>query len=74
MDTLIYKAGILIEALPYIQQLSGKTVIIKYGGSAMINDDLSRTIMQDITLLKYVGVNPIVVHGGGRRSQKCLRP
>ena len=65
MDTLIYKAGILIEALPYIQQLSGKTVIIKYGGSAMINDDLSRTIMQDITLLKYVGVNPIVVHGGG---------
>ena len=72
MDTLIYKAGILIEALPYIQKLSGKTIIIKYGGSAMINHELSRTIMQDITLLKYVGVNPIVVHGGGPEITKML--
>lgn len=72
MDTLIHKANILIEALPYIQQLSGKTVVIKYGGNAMISDDISRTIMQDITLLKYVGVNPIVVHGGGPEITKML--
>jgi acetylglutamate kinase len=72
MDTLIQKAGILTEALPYIQKLSGKTIVIKYGGSAMINDELSRTIMQDITLLKYVGVNPIVVHGGGPEITKML--
>ena len=56
MDTLIYKAGILIEALPYISS-SVENGNIKYGSSAAINDDLNRTIMQDITL-KYVGVNP----------------
>jgi len=64
MDKYIEKANILIEALPYIRQLSGKTVVIKYGGSAMLSADLTEKIMQDITLLKYVGVNPIVVHGG----------
>ena len=55
METLIKKAGILIEALPYIQKLSGKTVVIKYGGNAMINDDLKNSVMEDITLLKYIG-------------------
>lgn len=72
MDKLISKAKILIEALPYIQRLSGKTVVIKYGGNAMTGDDLSRTIMQDITLLKYVGVNPILVHGGGPEINRML--
>ncbi|NLG37849.1 MAG: acetylglutamate kinase [Clostridiales bacterium] len=67
MDTIILqdKAKILIEALPYIQTLSGKTVVIKYGGNAMLDDAIVETILQDITLLKYVGVNPIVIHGGG---------
>lgn len=65
MDQYIEKANILIEALPYIRRLSGKTVVIKYGGAAMLSVELSEKIMQDITLLKYVGVNPIVVHGGG---------
>lgn len=65
MNKLIEKANILMEALPYIQVLSGKTVVVKYGGSAMGNKDITNTILQDITLLKYVGVNPILVHGGG---------
>ena len=65
MELLIKKAGILIEALPYIQKLYGKTVVIKYGGNAMINDELKNSVMEDITLLKYIGMKPIVVHGGG---------
>lgn len=73
MNTLIHKAEILIEALPYIQRFSGKTVVIKYGGNAMIDNEIAQTIMQDITLLKYVGVNPIVVHGGGPEINKMLK-
>jgi len=72
MDSLINKAKILVEALPYIQRLSGKTVVIKYGGNAMFNDEVTQTIMEDITMLKYVGVNPIVVHGGGPEINKML--
>lgn len=66
------KANILVEALPYIQQLSGKTVVIKYGGNAMLEDSLVEKILQDITLLKFVGVNPIVVHGGGPAINQTL--
>ena len=65
MEELIKKAGILIEALPYIQKFYGKTVVIKYGGNAMINEELKSSVMEDITLLKFIGLNPIVVHGGG---------
>ncbi len=72
MDKYFEKANILIEALPYIRRLSGKTVVIKYGGAAMLSKELSEKIMQDITLLKYVGVNPIVVHGGGGDINKML--
>ncbi len=72
MDKYIEKANILIEALPYIRRLSGKTVVIKYGGAAMLSEDLSEKIMQDITLLKFVGVNPIVVHGGGNDINRML--
>ncbi|HHT50860.1 MAG TPA: acetylglutamate kinase [Eubacteriaceae bacterium] len=72
MNTLIYKANILIEALPYIQKLNGKTVVIKYGGNAMIDSEITKTIMEDITLLKYVGVNPVVVHGGGPQISRML--
>lgn len=59
------KAAVLAEALPYIRRFSGKTVVIKYGGAAMAAADLKDAVMQDIALMKYVGMNPIVVHGGG---------
>ncbi len=70
---IIRKAEILVEALPYIQALAGKTVVIKYGGNAMINDDLKNSVMEDITLLKYIGLNPVVVHGGGPDITKTLK-
>lgn len=73
MDLLIKKAGILIEALPYIQRLAGKTVVIKYGGNAMINETLKDSVMEDITLLKFIGLNPIVVHGGGPDISSALK-
>ncbi|MDK2902940.1 MAG: acetylglutamate kinase [Clostridiales bacterium] len=72
MEELIKKAGILIEALPYIQRLYGKTVVIKYGGAAMVDQTLKASVMEDITLLKYIGVNPVVVHGGGPDINKTL--
>lgn len=72
MEELIKKAGILIEALPYIQKFSGKTVVVKYGGNAMINDELKNSVMEDITLLKFIGLKPIVVHGGGPDISKAL--
>ncbi len=72
MEALIRKAQILIDALPYIQKFSGKTVVIKYGGNAMINEDLKNQVMEDITLLKFIGLNPIVVHGGGPDISKAL--
>jgi len=71
-EMLIKKANILIEALPYIQKLNGKCIVVKYGGNAMLNEDLTHKILQDITLLKYVGMNPIVVHGGGPEINKLL--
>lgn len=73
ISEIIKKAGILVEALPYIQALSGKTVVIKYGGNAMINDDLKHSVMEDITLLKYIGLNPVVVHGGGPDITSALK-
>ncbi len=72
MQELIKRAGILIEALPYMQKFAGKTVVIKYGGNAMINEDLKNSVMEDITLLKYIGLKPIVVHGGGPDISKAL--
>lgn len=73
MQELIKKAGILVEALPYIQKLYNKTVVIKYGGNAMINEELKHSVMQDITLLKYVGMHPVVVHGGGPDITAALK-
>ena len=72
MEKIIKKAEILIEALPYIQRLSGKTVVIKYGGNAMVNETLKDSVMEDVTLLKYIGVNPILVHGGGPAISEAL--
>lgn len=59
------KAAILTEALPYIQEFYGKTIVIKYGGNAMINEELKGKVMQDVALMKYVGIRPVIVHGGG---------
>ena len=65
-------ADILIEALPYIQALDGKTVVIKFGGNAMVDEALKSSFAQDIVLLKQVGVNPVIVHGGGPQIGKLL--
>ena len=65
-------ADVLIEALPYIQRFHGARVVIKYGGHAMVDDELKRTFARDIVLLKLVGINPIVVHGGGPQIGKLL--
>ncbi len=65
MIEYIKRANMLIEALPYIQRLFGKTIVIKYGGAAMQDPDLTHKILEDVTLLKFVGMNPILVHGGG---------
>ena len=59
------KAAILVEALPYIQEFYGKIVVVKYGGNAMINEELKEKVMQDVALMKYVGIQPVIVHGGG---------
>jgi len=66
------KAEILVEALPYIKEFHGKRVVIKYGGAAMIDCQLKEKVMQDIVLMKYVGMHPIVVHGGGPEINTML--
>jgi len=65
-------ADILIEALPYIKRFSGKTIVVKYGGHAMKDESLKKDFANDITLLKYIGVNPVVIHGGGPQINKVL--
>jgi len=65
VDELIAKAEILLDALPYIQRFFGKTVVIKYGGHAMVDDVLKDSFAQDIVLLKFIGIDPVIVHGGG---------
>lgn len=73
MHTPTEKAEILIEALPYIQKFHGKTVVIKYGGNAMINEDLKKAVMNDVILMKLVGMNPVLVHGGGPEITQMLQ-
>ncbi len=65
MKELIAKAEVLIESLPYLRTFADKTFVIKYGGQAMVSGELKKSVMMDIILLKYIGINPIVVHGGG---------
>ena len=67
------KAGTLVEALPYIQEFYGKTIVIKYGGNAMINEELKQKVMEDVSLLKYVGMRPVIVHGGGPDITQFLK-
>jgi acetylglutamate kinase len=68
----IDKANVLIEALPYIKEFAGKTVVIKYGGAAMSDDGLKRSVILDIILMRYVGMQPVVVHGGGPEISKAM--
>lgn len=72
MDQYINQAKMLMEALPYIQQFNNKIVVIKYGGSAMIDDTLKKSVIKDITLMKLVGMKPVVVHGGGKKINETL--
>ena len=65
MQKIIEKANVLLEALPWIKEFYGKTIVIKYGGNAMVEERLKKSFAQDIILLKYIGLNPVVVHGGG---------
>jgi acetylglutamate kinase len=73
MEELIEKAAVLQEALPYIRRFQGKTFVIKYGGSAMIDASLQESFVRDVLLLRYVGIHPIVVHGGGPQIDATLR-
>jgi acetylglutamate kinase len=66
-------AEILIESLPYIKEFFGKTVVIKYGGHAMVDEDLKRNFALDIILMKYIGINPVIVHGGGPQINQFLK-
>jgi acetylglutamate kinase len=69
----IAKAQVLLDALPYIRRFAGTTMVIKYGGHAMIDDELKESFAQDIVLLKFVGINPVIVHGGGPQIGQLLR-
>ncbi len=73
MQKLIEKAHTLLEALPYIRRFSGKTIVIKYGGHAMSDETLKRSFALDIILLKYIGINPVIVHGGGPQINETLK-
>jgi len=73
VQKLVEKAEILLEALPYIRQFRGKTFVIKYGGSAMVEDRLREIFARDILLLKFVGINPVIIHGGGKHINEMLK-
>jgi len=72
MDDVMKKAEVLIEALPYIQKFNRKIIVVKYGGSAMSNEELQKNVIKDVTLLKLVGFKPIIVHGGGKEISRWV--
>ena len=72
MQSLIEKAEVLVEALPYMRRFFGKTVVIKYGGHAMTEDKLRASFAVDVVLLKFIGVKPVIVHGGGPQIASTL--
>ena len=72
MEQIMEKAQVLIEALPYIQRFNRKISVVKYGGSAMVDEDLKKQVIQDVTLLKLVGFKPIIVHGGGKEISRWV--
>lgn len=73
MSTAMEKAAVLVEALPYIRKFYKKTVVIKYGGHAMLNPELKEGVLTDAVLMKYVGINPVIVHGGGPDITNMLK-
>ncbi|MGN0402947.1 MAG: acetylglutamate kinase [Acetatifactor sp.] len=72
MEQVLQKAEVLIEALPYIQRFNRKIIVVKYGGSAMSNEELQKNVIKDVTLLKLVGFKPIIVHGGGKEISRWV--
>lgn len=72
IQEVLKKAEVLIEALPYIQKFNKKIIVVKYGGSAMSNEELQKNVIKDVTLLKLVGFKPIIVHGGGKEISKWV--
>ena len=72
MKKSIEKAEILLEALPFIRKFFGKTIVVKYGGNAMVSEELKEDFARDIVLMKYVGINPVIVHGGGPQIGETL--
>ncbi|MBU3875362.1 acetylglutamate kinase [Faecalicatena sp. AGMB00832] len=72
MQQYLDKAQVLIEALPYIQRFNRKIIVVKYGGSAMIDEELKKQVIEDVTLLKLVGFKPIIVHGGGKEISRWV--
>ena len=72
MEQVLQKAEVLIEALPYIQKFNRKIIVVKYGGSAMSNEELQKNVIKDVTLLKLVGIKPIIVHGGGKEISRWV--
>ena len=72
MSSILTKAEVLIEALPYIQKFNRKYIVVKYGGSAMSNEELQKNVIKDVTLLKLVGFKPIIVHGGGKEISRWV--
>ena len=72
MESVLEKAKVLVEALPYIQRFNRKIIVVKYGGSAMLDEELKLHVIQDVTLLKLVGFKPIIVHGGGKDISKWV--
>ncbi|MBR1700577.1 MAG: acetylglutamate kinase [Lachnospiraceae bacterium] len=72
MQQVLQKAEVLIEALPYIQKFNRKIIVVKYGGSAMSNEELQKNVIKDVTLLKLVGFKPIIVHGGGKEISRWV--
>lgn len=73
MEKELYKASVLVEALPYIQKFNRKIIVVKYGGSAMIDEELKQKVIQDVVLLKLVGFKPIIVHGGGKEISSWVK-
>ncbi len=72
MDDILQKAQVLVEALPYIQRFNRKIIVVKYGGSAMVDDNLKKSVIEDVVLLKLVGFKPIIVHGGGKEISRWV--
>ena len=72
MQEIMQKAEVLIEALPYIQHFNRRIIVVKYGGSAMVDEELKRQVIQDVTLLKLVGFKPVIVHGGGKEISRWV--